>query len=141
MAVMTLGRFRAAPLKGHLNRAKRVCGYLKKYSHGAIRFRTGIPNHESIFGEQAPTYDWSYSVYGNPTEEIPANAPPPKGKPVRTTTFTDTNLLHDLTTGCSATGIEHMLNQTPIAWFSKRQGQCETATYGSEFVAARQATE
>ena len=102
MTVMTLGRFRAAPLKGHLNRAKSVCGYLKEYSHGAIRFRTGIPKHELIYGEQASTYDWSYSVYGNPTEEIPENAPPPKGKPVRTTTFTDANLLHDLTTGRSA---------------------------------------
>ena len=105
MAVMTLGRFRAAPLKGHLARAQRVCGYFKKYCHGAIPFRTGIPNPESIFGEQAPTYDWSYSVYGNPTEEIPENAPPPKGNPVRTTTFTDANLLHDLNTVHSATGI------------------------------------
>jgi hypothetical protein len=34
-----------------------------------------------------------------------------------------------------------MLNQTPLDWFSKRQGQVETATYGSEFVAARTATE
>jgi hypothetical protein len=28
-----------------------------------------------------------------------------------------------------------------VEWFSKRQGSVETATYGSEFVAARQATE
>jgi len=34
-----------------------------------------------------------------------------------------------------------MLNQTPIDWFCKRQSTVETATYGSEFVAARQATE
>jgi hypothetical protein len=26
-------------------------------------------------------HDWAYSVYGKPTEEIPMNAPPPKGKP------------------------------------------------------------
>lgn len=49
--------------------------------------------------------------------------------------------MHDFTTGRSATGVLHMLNQTPIGWFSKRQGQVETATYGSEFVAARIATE
>jgi hypothetical protein len=30
-----------------------------------------------------------------------------------------------------------MLNKTPIDWFSKRQSSVETATYGSEFVAAR----
>jgi hypothetical protein len=34
-----------------------------------------------------------------------------------------------------------MLDQMPIVWFSKRQNTVETATYGSEFVAARQATE
>jgi hypothetical protein len=33
------------------------------------------------------------------------------------------------------------MNLTPIDWFSKRQDTVETATYGSEFVAARLATE
>jgi hypothetical protein len=50
-------------------------------------------------------------------------------------------MMHDLTTGRSATGILHFLNQTPIEWFSKRQNTVETATFGSEFVAARQCTE
>jgi hypothetical protein len=49
--------------------------------------------------------------------------------------------MHDYSTGRSATGVLHLINQTPIDWFSKRQGQVETATYGSEFVAARTATE
>ena len=39
------------------------------------------------------------------------------------------------------TGILHVLNQTPIQWFSKKQNVVETATYGSEFMAARQAVE
>jgi len=77
-----------------------------------------------------------YTVYGNPTEELPPNAPIPRGKPVRTSTFVDANLLHDFTTGRSATGVLHLVNQTPIAWLTKRQNQVETATYGSEFVAA-----
>jgi hypothetical protein len=34
-----------------------------------------------------------------------------------------------------------LLNGTPVDWFSKRQDTVETATYGSEFVAARIATE
>ena len=81
------------------------------------------------------------TVYGNPEEPIDPSHPVPKGKPVRTTTYVDANLMHDLVTGRSATGIIHMLNQTPIASFSKRQAQVETSTYGSEFMAARQATE
>ena len=57
------------------------------------------------------------------------------------TTFVDANLLHDQTTGRSVTGVLHMLNKTPIESFSKRQSQVETATYGSEFMAMRIATE
>jgi hypothetical protein len=40
-------------------------------------------------------------------------------------------------TGRSVTGVLHLINQTPIEWYSKRQATVETATYGSEFVAAR----
>ena len=35
----------------------------------------------------------------------------------------------------------HLLNQTPLDWLSTKQATVETATYGSEFVTARQATE
>ena len=34
-----------------------------------------------------------------------------------------------------------MINQTVVDWDSKRQATVETATFGSEFVAARKATE
>ena len=60
---------------------------------------------------------------------------------MRTTTFVDAKLCHDFTTGRSVTGVLHFLNSTPIAWFTMRQGQAETATYGFEFTAARQAVE
>ena len=35
------------------------------------------------------------------------------------------------------TGILHLLNKTPIDWFSKRQAIVEIATHSSKFVAAR----
>ena len=62
-------------------------------------------------------------------------------EPVRLSSFFDANLMHDVVTGRSASGILEFINQTPIDWFSKRQSQVETATYGSEFMVARQATE
>ena len=49
----------------------------------------------------------------------------------------DANLFHDALSGRSVTGILHMMNATPIDWYSKKQATVETATYGSEFVAAR----
>ena len=53
----------------------------------------------------------------------------------------DANLYHDLISGRAVTGILHLLNKTPVDWFSKLQNTVETATYGSEFVAARTCTE
>ena len=44
-------------------------------------------------------------------------------------------------TGKAATGVIHLINQTPVDWYSKKQATVETATYGSEFVAAKIATE
>ena len=140
-AVMSLGRFRASPRQGHLERLKRLIGYMKKRSNCAIRFRTGIPDWETHFGSDPIKYDWMETVYGCPAEDIDPRAPTPKGKPVRTTSFVDANLMHDAITGRSASGILEYLNQTPIDWFSKRQNQVETATYGSEFMVARQGTE
>jgi len=140
-AIMSLNRFRQAPRKGHVERLHRIIGYLRQYPQGALRFRTGIPDHETVFGAESVKYDWMHSIYGNVTEELPPNMPVPKGKPVRTTTFTDANLMHDLVTGRSCSGVLHFLNQTPTDWFTKRQKQVETATYGSEFMAARQAIE
>ena len=44
----TLASFQAEPQKGHLERAKRVGGYLIKFRHAAIRFRTDEPDMPSI---------------------------------------------------------------------------------------------
>ena len=139
VSVATMGSFRAAPRQGHLERLKRIFGYIKKYPDGAIRFRTGVPDHESY--TPPLNNDWAQSQYGNAPEELPPDMPPPRGKLMRTTTYADASLMHDLVTGRSMSGILHFINQTPIQWFSKKQNTVETATYGSEFMVARQATE
>ena len=82
-------------------------------------------------------YDWLRTVYGDVKEEIPKDVPKPLGKCVKHTAYVDANLLHCLMTGRSVTGTLHFLNQTLIDWYSKKQSTVETATYGSEFVAAR----
>lgn len=138
VSVMSLSRFRIAPKEGHLRRVKRVFGYLRKCPDGRIRFRTGIPPNEEVF--DVHVYDWMQTVYGNGEEDF-SGLPTPRGKAVRTSTFIDANLMHCKVTGRSCSGILHLLNQTPIEWFCKRQNTVETATYGSEFVVARQGTE
>ena len=86
-------------------------------------------------------YDLSYTVYGNVQEIIPNNCPIHLRKSVTSTTTLDANLLHYLATGASLTACLHFCNQTPTAWYSKKQATVETAAYGSEFVAAKTATE
>ena len=67
--------------------------------------------------------------------------PEPLGKVLVATTTMDANLNHCLVTGKSLTGCLHFVNITPVDWYSKKQATVETATYGSEFVAAKTATE
>ena len=88
-----------------------------------------------------PPLDWKYTPYGNPSEQLPLNAPKPLGKSVQLTTFYDANLMHDMLTGRSVTGFLHFWNKTPMDWYSKKQKTTETATYGSEFLACRTAFE
>ena len=136
--VMSLSRFRAQPRKGHLDRAKRIVGYLLFLPDGAIRFRTGEPDFSSLRDQE---YDWTRTVYSGACEQIPHDIPKPLGKHVQTTHYVDANLHHDLATGKAVTAVLHFLNQTPIDAYTKRQSTVETATYGSEFVAARTAVD
>ena len=41
-----------------------------------------------------------------------------------TTTFLDSNLLHNIVTIKSVTAVLHFVNTTPTDWFSKRQANC-----------------
>ena len=58
---------------------------------------------------------------------MPADIPELRSKYVATVHYVDANLHHDLVTGRAG---------TPKDWNSKRHTTVETATYGSEFVAA-----
>ena len=137
-AVVSMSSFRAAPRKGHLLRLQRMYGYLAKFQDAAIRIRTEEPDFSAL--PESP-HTWDKSVYGTPSEELPKDAPTPLGKHVQLTHYVDANLMHNVLTGKSLTGILHFANQTPIDWYSKKQSTVETATFGSEIVAARTATE
>ena len=138
-AVMSLSRFRAAPRIGHLERVKRVHGYLKRFKFGVIRIRTEEPDYSNM---PSVKYDWTYSQYPDATDyTLPDNAPKPLGKPIVTSHFVDANLYHDLVTGRAVTGCLDMWNKTVVDHYSKLQNTVEVATFGSEAVAARIAAE
>lgn len=137
-AVMTMSSFRVAPRQGHMERVKRIVAYLLKMSQSALRFRTARPDYSSLV---FPINDWCRSVYGDVKEDVPTNVPKPLGNRVTLSHYVDANLYHDWASGKSVTGVLHFLNQMPIDWYTKRQATVETATYGSEFIAARTCVE
>ena len=137
-AVSTMSRFRAMPRVGHLDRLKRIYGYLRKYNNAIVRIRTEEPDFSDLPEKE---YDWFYTVYVGANEEIPTDIPEPKGKPVVMSCCADANLYHDLITGRSQGGCLHMWNKTVIEPYTKLLTTVETATYGSEFLISRIATE
>ena len=85
--------------------------------------------------------DWT-DIYPDAQESIPDDMPSPKTlKKLKITVFVDASHATCLTTRRSVTGIIICIGKTPIKWYSKRQNTVESATYGSELVAARIAVE
>ena len=136
--VATMSRFRAAPRQGHMDRLKRFYAYAirtKIMQLGSELTNLTAPSYQS------KSFDWTYSAYGDVHEILPDDMPEPLDRSVVTATSMDANLNHCLATGKSLTGCFHFVNKTPVNWYSKKQATAETATYGSEFVAAKTATE
>ena len=82
-----------------------------------------------------------HTLYMVMSTNLPDDMPEPLGEAVTTPTTMDANLKHCLATGKSLTRCLHFVNKSPVDWYSKKQATVETATYGSEFVAAKTATE
>ena len=111
---MTMSRLRQQPRIGHLERLKKIIGYLANFPHGSLRFRL----HEQDYSSLPPKeYDWQRTVYAGAKEEIPHDIPEPKGIHVTTTTYVDANLHHDQVTGRAVTACLHLVAATiPLAY-------------------------
>ena len=72
VAVMTMSRFRAAPRQGHMDRVRRIIGYLSKMRQAIIRIRTTEPDYSSL---PEKVFDWDYTCYHGSKEEIPLDVP------------------------------------------------------------------
>jgi hypothetical protein len=135
--VALLSSYLTAPRQGHLEAIYCIYGYLKSHMRSTMVFDDAYINwNEKDF----TSYDWT-DFYGNVQEEIPKNAPQPRGKPVQLNVFVDANHARNKLTRRSQTGILLYLNKAPIMWYSKSQKTVEISTFGSESVALRVATE
>ena len=141
-ATASLSRFSACPRKGHLERALRVFGYLKKRRSSRYVVDSRDPTYHG--GEEARAVDFGEIFkrqYPNAKEEIDRNVPPPLVDEMAITVFVDSDHAHDKMTRRSMTGMIIFVGRTPVYYSSKRQTSIETSTYGAEFCAMRQATE
>ena len=138
LAMSSLSRFLCCPREGHLRRLFRVWGYLKKFPNKSIGICAEDPIYEQPLTEFKADFEDQYRYA---KEEIDPGFPEPKGKPLATTIFVDSDHAHDTVTRRSITGILVVVGSTPVSWMSKRQGAVATSTYSAEFCAMRTAAE
>lgn len=138
LPVSLMSRYLASPRWGHLNQVLHIFGYLKKYNRSKMVFDESMP----CFDESSDfvTGDWS-EYYPDATEAIPLDMPQPRGNSVCMSCFEDADHAGDTVTRRSHTGLIIFVNRAPILWYSKKQNTVETSTFGSEFIAMKQAVE
>ena len=121
----------ALPREGHLKIVFQMFSFLKSKHNGVMVFD---PTESDIDQTQFPTEDWSATPYGPCKEDIPSNAPAPRGIGFTMRDFVDSDHTGDLVTRRSRTGFIVFLNIAPIFVYSKKQGICETSSFRSEFI-------
>ena len=134
-ALSTLSRYCMAPREGHVKAMHKLFGYLRGKPDGKILIDIGeAPVRNEI--QFSTGYSWT-EFYPDACEELPYDMPEPSGMKTTITIYVDADHARDKVTCRSVTGILLLLNNTPLAWVSKRQKTVESSTYGSELVAAR----
>ena len=127
----------ALPREGHLQQIYRCFAYLKARHNARLVLDPTFPQ---IDASALVVHDWG-SFYGDVKEAIPPNAPKARGMKMIITVFVDADHAGDKVSRRSRTGFVVFLYGAPIYWMSKKQTSIETSTFGSEFVAMKQATE
>ena len=132
--VSMLAAFSCAPREGHLAAIFHMFAYLKTHERSKQVMDPTPINHDPH-----PVYDWQ--DFYKCEEVIPPDMPEPRGKPVQTTTYADSDHAGDLISRRSRSGVLIFCNCSPIVSHSKKQGSIETSTFGSEFMAMKTAIE
>ena len=137
MEVSALSSFVAMPREGHMQQVLHIFAYLKIHHNARVVFDPSYPDIDMDMFEKQ---EWS-GMYGTDKEGVPANAPTPIGNEFIIRVYVDASFAGCKVTRRSRTGFIVYLNSAPIYYMSKKQGSCETSTFGSEFVAMKQCCE
>jgi hypothetical protein len=112
-----------------------IFAYLNKHEKSSIIFD---PTDPVPITPTKANPDWSL-FYEHLDKELPPRMPEPLGNPVNAHVFVDANHTGNIVTRRSHIGILVFVQNSPILWVSCRQNTVETSTFGSEFVALRNA--
>ena len=137
-AVANLNRFAHNPREGHLERANKILGYLKKYRKRGYIIDPRDPIVNIKYEKIIPDFGNQYSDF---IEDEDSRLPTPLMKELSTNIFIDSNHGHDQVTGRSITGMTSFVGRTPITQLAKRQSAVQTTTFGAEFIALKKAVE
>ena len=134
--VALLSKFLALPRTGHLAQALRVFKYLDCHKTNEIAMD---PAYHVIMDkeEMEQKINEMKQLYVDSKEELPPNAPDPRGMGIQVNAFVDADHAGDPSIRRSQTGVLLYCNSAPILWYSKQQSTIESSTFGSEFVALR----
>ena len=88
-----MSAFRVAPRQGHMDAVMHMFGYLKSHDRSRIAFDAATLDHNDYV--ESPYWK---DFYGDVKEDVPPNAPEPRGKPVQSTAFIDADHAGDLLT-------------------------------------------
>jgi hypothetical protein len=135
--VSLLSSHLAFPREGHLQVALHIMGYLRLKHNTRLVFDPTYPN---INLDSFRKYDWT-KFYGDVTEAIPTDMPPPLGKDIDIRMFVDSDHAGEKRTRQSQTGFLIYVNMALIDWVSKRQPTIETSAFSAEFVAMKHGIE
>ena len=138
METSAMASMMALPREGHLKVVFQMFAFLKLRHNAVMVFD---PTEPEIDETQFSREDWSATPYGACTEDVPPNAPEPRGVGFIMRAFVDSDHAGDLATRRSRTCFMIFLNSALIYWYSKKQGSCETSSFGSEFIAMKSCCE
>ena len=138
METSAMASMMASPREGHLAQLYHMFAFLKTKHNSLMVFD---PTEATIDPTQFIREDWSAAAYGDCEEDLPPNAPTPRGIGMSMRAFVDSDHAGDIVTRRSRTGFIVFLNSAPIYWFSKKQTSIETSSFGAEFIAMKQCCE
>ena len=134
METSALASMMAMPREGHLAQVYRMFSFLKSHHNAVMVFDCTPPDIDlSEFADD----DWTSTPYGECKEEIPPNAPKPRGIGFWMRAFVDSDHAGDIITRRSRAGFIIFLNSAPIYWYSKKETSIETSSFGAEFIAMK----